>query len=56
MAQVRERLAQRFPEVPEQRVAEVVSTSYHDFDAARIRDYLEILVERGAAELLSRGA
>lgn len=50
------RLSTRFPEVPTQRVTEVVASTYHDFDGARIRDFLEILVERDAADLLSRGS
>lgn len=50
------RLLNRFPDVPTQRVTEVVATTYHHFDGARIRDFVEILVERDAADLLSRGS
>ena len=56
LTQVRERLSDRFPEVPTQRVAEVVSASYRGFDKARIRDFVEILVERDATDQLSRSA
>jgi hypothetical protein len=56
LTQVSERLSHRFPQVPSQRVSEVVSTTYHDFDNARIRDFVEILVERDAADLLSESA
>lgn len=56
LTHVSARLSHRFPQVPQQRVSEVVSTTYHGFDDARIRDFLEILVERDAADLLSRSA
>ncbi|MGO4257573.1 three-helix bundle dimerization domain-containing protein [Marmoricola sp. RAF53] len=56
LTQVSDRLSTRFPDVPAQRVTEVVATKYHDFDGARIRDFVEILVERDAADLLSRGS
>lgn len=53
---VRERLSGRFPQVPAQTVSEVVDATYHSFDDARVRDFLEILVERDAAEALRRRA
>lgn len=56
LTQVSERLSHKYPQVPTQRVSEVVSATYHDFDHARIRDFVEILVERDAAELLNRSA
>lgn len=52
---VRDRLSSRFPQVPAQRVSDVVARTYHDFDGARIRDFVEILVERDAAALLRSG-
>lgn len=55
LTHVSERLSTRFPQIPSQRVTEVVASTYHDFDSARIRDFVEILVERDAAELLSHG-
>jgi len=55
LTHVSERLSTRFPQIPTQHVSEVVASSYHDFDGARVRDFLEILVERDAAELLSHG-
>jgi hypothetical protein len=56
LSHVSQRLTSRFPQIPAQRVTEVVASSYHDFDSARVRDFLEILVERDAAELLSHGS
>ncbi len=56
LTHVSDRLSNRFPGVPPTRLHEVVNTSYHDFDNARIRDFVEILVEREAAELLSSGS
>lgn len=56
LTHVSERLSNRFPGVSRQRVTDVVASKYHEFDGARIRDFLEILVERDAADLLSHGS
>jgi hypothetical protein len=56
LTQVSERLWSRFPHIPRQRVNDVVTRTYHDFDRAPIRDFVEILVERDAADLLSHGS
>jgi hypothetical protein len=56
LTQVSARLCSRFPNIPRQRVSDVVNRSYHDFDRAPIRDFVEILVERDATDLLSHGS
>ena len=56
LTHVSERLTNRFPDVPAQRVTDVVATTYHQFDGARVRDFVEILVERDAADRLVRGS
>lgn len=52
MHQVSTRLSGRFPQVPSQRVTALVEETYHTFDSARVRDFLEILVEKAAADRL----
>jgi len=56
LTQVRDRLSNRFPDIPTQRVADAVEASYHGFDGARVRDFVEILTERDAEEELHRSA
>lgn len=56
LGQVGERLVARFPNLPSQRVSAAVAESYHHFDAARVRDFVEILTERDAAELLTKSS
>ena len=51
--QVSARLHSRFPETEPDRLRRAVETAYHDLDGAKIRDFVEILVERGAADALS---
>jgi hypothetical protein len=50
---VAQRLHERFPGVPEAKVAATVQQHYHRFDDSRIRDYVPIFVERGAREELA---
>lgn len=56
LTQVSQRLSSRFPEIPSQQVTDVVATTYREFDGASVRDFLEILVERDAADHLSHGS
>lgn len=56
LTHVSERLSTKFPDIPKHRVNAVVENTYHGFDGARIRDFLEILVERDATDLLSHGS
>lgn len=51
--QVSARLLSRFPQASPEHLRRAVETAYHDLDGARIRDFVEILVEREAASTLS---
>jgi len=52
--QVVERLSAKFARIPSQRVSEVVSATYHEFDGAPIRDFVPIMVERSATDRLAQ--
>jgi hypothetical protein len=52
VAHVSQRLTTRYPQIPTQRVSDVVEHAYHGFDGARVRDFIEILVERDASAAL----
>lgn len=51
--QVSARLRTRFPEAEPAQLMRVVETAFHELDGARVRDFVEILVEREAASRLS---
>jgi hypothetical protein len=51
--QVRARLQTRFPQAEPDRLDRAVETAFHDLDNAPIRDFVEILVERQAADALA---
>lgn len=53
--QVTARLRSRFPQAEPDRLRRAVESAYHELDGARIRDFVEILVEREAADVLSHG-
>jgi hypothetical protein len=46
--QLVDRLTQRFPAVPDDKVAEIVNARYARFKDRPIRDYIPLFVERGA--------
>ena len=52
--QLVDRLAQKFPAVPGDKVAEVVNARYARFNDRPIRDYIPLFVERGARSDLAR--
>ena len=52
--QVCARLSARFPTVPAETVRRVVSETHQALDGP-VRDYVPVLVERGARERLARG-
>ena len=53
--QVSARLHSRFPQAAPDHLRNAVESAYHDLDGARIRDFVEILVEREAANALAHG-
>lgn len=48
LAEVVERLVDRFPDLPEDRIRAVVASTHREFEGHRIRDFVPILVERHA--------
>ena len=54
LADVVDRLAQRFPVEPRSVIEEVVAHEYSLFAESRVRDYIPILVERAAKLRLVR--
>jgi hypothetical protein len=48
IAAVVDRLAKRFPDEPRSVIEDAVAQEHSLFDEGRIRDYIPILVERGA--------
>jgi hypothetical protein len=53
LSQVSDRLKSRFPQAEPDRLRRAVESAYHELDGAPIRDFVEILVERDAADTLS---
>lgn len=49
-----DRLAQKYPTVPADKVAEVVKARYARFDDRPIRDYIPLFVERAARSDLAQ--
>ncbi|SFR92304.1 Protein of unknown function [Microbacterium sp. cf046] len=47
-----ERLATRFPDYPTSTVRDVVTQTYAEFEDARVRDFVEVLVEKQAKKRL----
>lgn len=56
LLQVTARLRARFPQAEPDRLERAVEMAFHQLDDARIRDFVEILVERTAAEALDHQA
>ena len=50
------RLTERFPSVSPDRIATVVDEELHRFDGAKITDFVPVLVEHEATEVLRREA
>jgi hypothetical protein len=48
LRQVTQRLRSQFPELPPEQVEEIVRGRYEAFDHRPIRDFVPVLVERGA--------
>ena len=51
--QVSARLHSRFPDTAPEQLRRAVATAYHELAGARIRDFVEILVERQVADRLA---
>ena len=53
VAQVCERLAERFPELPAPTIRLTVDQEHRKLDGRPVRDYVPVLVERAAREALA---
>ena len=47
-----ERLAERYQEVPRQRIDELVERHYEQFDGAPVRDFVPVLIEHDVKQVL----
>jgi hypothetical protein len=54
IAEIVERLSERFPEMAASTVREVVAETYDEFEDARVRDFVEVLVEKQAKKRLKQ--
>jgi hypothetical protein len=52
IAEIVERLGARFPDVPTSTIREVVTEAYDELEDARVRDFVEVLVEKQAKKRL----
>ena len=51
-----ERLAERFPEVPRQRIDELVEKHHEEFEGAPVRDFVPVLIEHDVKQELASDA
>ena len=49
-----DRLQERFPSIPQQRIRETVAEAHSQFDEARIRSFIPVLVEHDATMTLKQ--
>lgn len=54
IAEITERLCTRFPEQPEATVRAYVTEAYDEFEGAKVRDFVEVLVEKQAKKGLKQ--
>lgn len=52
--EIADRLAARFPDIPISTVRDVVTQSYNELADARVRDFVEVLVEKQAKKQLKQ--
>jgi hypothetical protein len=52
IAEISERLGVRFPEIPSGTIHAVVTEAYGELEDARVRDFVEVLVEKQAKKRL----
>lgn len=51
-----DRLRRRFPDAPADLVAEIIARAHKEFDEAKIRDFVPVLVEHAAVNQLRRAS
>ena len=54
LEEVVQRLVDRFPDVPEDRVRDIVEAAHKEFANRPVRDFVPVFVERTAKDALSR--
>jgi hypothetical protein len=52
VAEVVERLMARYPAVPHERIVDAVAQAHRELDTARVRDFVPVLVEKRARDLI----
>jgi hypothetical protein len=52
ISEIVERLSARFPDQPESTVREIVTQSYDELADAKVKDFVEVLVEKQAKKRL----
>lgn len=52
--EIADRLTARFPDIPISTVRDVVTQSYNELADARVRDFVEVLVEKQAKKQLKQ--
>jgi hypothetical protein len=52
ISEIVERLAAHFPDYPTSTIRDVVTQSYNEFNDVRVRDFVEVLVEKQAKKHL----
>jgi len=48
-----ERLAERYPDFPRQRIDELVEKHYEQFEGAPVRDFVPVLIEHDVKQVLN---
>lgn len=54
LGHVVDRLADKYPSVPRERIEDIVQQEHRSLDTGRVRDYVPILVEHAAKDRLNR--
>lgn len=53
VAEIAERLRDRFPDVPDERITAAVDDARASFDSAKVRDFVPLLIEKEAKARLA---
>ncbi|WP_353813693.1 three-helix bundle dimerization domain-containing protein [Agromyces sp. SYSU T00266] len=53
--EVIDRLAKKFPQLDREEIRRIVDEEHHAFDGRPVRDFVPVLVEKGAKRRIKRG-
>ena len=56
MKHIAQRLSERFPTVPSERITTAINDRYARFEGSRVRDFVPVLVERSVRDELSHAS